>query len=210
MVKGGTALLVDTTFGFFLGAVQELVATGLRPVGLALTHHDLLSYGDAISPIRKLCSGPLLIHPLDAVHPMARRSGVEVGDIEDHALMLDFGVEVIHFPGHTVGSVMLYRSADGLLLVGDSAMGAAEDAAPGALRLVRPPVCTSVDDEALRRGWATFDREVRQVGPLHGSMVTGDMHQLQADVAGLADPQSVAHVDGVPPPSVEDSATLHE
>jgi glyoxylase-like metal-dependent hydrolase (beta-lactamase superfamily II) len=89
----------------------------------------------------------------------------------NHPLLAEFGVEAIHFPGHTAGHIALYSAEKGgVLFAGDAAMGTtARQAAEGIERLIRPPAGLSTDDAELRRRWVSFDRPVATVLPYHGT-----------------------------------------
>ena len=153
----GEALLVDAAFDYLLPSIREVAERGHRPAGMVLTHRHVHAVD----------------HPLENIEPRKAAPGVgfldPVGDPEGRALLARFGVEALHFPGHTEGSVALYRQRDGLLLPGDAAMGTTvRQAALGVEEVVRPWPFMSVADARLREGWLAFDRPVSGLAPYHG------------------------------------------
>lgn len=171
LLAEGKALVVDAAFDYLLPPIREIAREGHPPAGLVLSHRHLAGNGDLFRAFEEEFGVPVFLHPLDAGHEQSRGAGVEFQDPMASPLFGEFGVEVIHFPGQTEGSVMLYRGRDGLLLTGDSAMGPTRpQAAGGTERLIRTPAFTSVDDGRLRRNWLGFDRPVSHVGPYHGGV----------------------------------------
>lgn len=190
LLSGDEALVVDADADYLLSPLAELAAAGHKPVGLVLSHRHLVGDGDVLAAFRDAYGAPVLLHPLDASHPQALFAGVEFADPAASPLPRRFGLEVIHFPGQTEGSVMLYRERDGLLLAGDSAMGTTTPQAErGLRRFVRPPQDTSVDDARLREEWLGFERRpVRHLAPLHGTPQVGhpDGEELMGTLARAA------------------------
>jgi glyoxylase-like metal-dependent hydrolase (beta-lactamase superfamily II) len=140
---------------------------------------------------------PIFLHPLDAGHPQAKSAGMAFQDPMDSVMLAGFGLEVIHFPSQTEGSVMLYRRRDGLLLSGDSAMGTTgPQSAEGMERQIRPPVFTSVDDEGLRRNWTGFERPVAHFGPYHGSVYVDRAGEMEAIMRPLMREEPTRGVEG--------------
>jgi len=171
LLADGKALIVDAAFDYLLTPTREIAGRGYRPAGLLLSHRHLAGNGDMFGAFQEEFGAPIFLHPLDAAHPQAGGADVELRDPMESPLFAEFGVEVIHFPGQTEGSVMLYRRRDGLLLAGDSAMGPTNpQTASGVERLIRPPVFTSTDDAQLRRNWIEFAKPVAHLGPYHGSV----------------------------------------
>ena len=188
----GEALLVDAAFDYLLPSIREVAERGYRPAGMVLTHRHVLAGNDGMLDDLQAEFGDVtvLLHPVDAaysvaddphaadhplenIEPLKAAPGVgfldPVGDPEGRALLARFGVEALHFPGHTEGSVALYRQRDGLLLPGDAAMGTTvRQAALGVEEVVRPWPFMSVADARLREGWLAFDRPVSGLAPYHG------------------------------------------
>ncbi len=186
----GEALLVDATFDYLMPSIRGLAERGHWPAAVVLTHrHVLAGNGTMLDDLRaEFGDVPVLLHPTDAAysvaadphaadHPLENTEPPEaapgvgfldpVGDPEGRALLAGFGVEALHFPGHTQGSVVLYRERDGLLLSGDAAMGTTVRQAT-AEEVVRPWPFMSVDDARLRKGWLRFGRPVSNLAPYHG------------------------------------------
>ena len=126
----------------------------------------------------------MLLHPIDASHQQALTSGIQFENPVGHPVLGEFGFETGRFHGQTAGSIVLYSTkTGGLLLTGDSAMGTtANQAKAGLERLVRPPIETSVDDAELRRQWIAFHRPVATVLPFHG---TGYVNRPVVDLASI-------------------------
>ena len=130
--EGGATLWVDAAFPQVLPAVARAAADGYRPAGLLLTHRHVAANARAVRAFVEAFGGPVFLHPADAAHPQAvaaaRQGGVRYEDPATSDVLRAAGVEVIAFPGHTEGSVLLYRAADGgTLLTGDAAMGTTVD-----------------------------------------------------------------------------------
>jgi glyoxylase-like metal-dependent hydrolase (beta-lactamase superfamily II) len=187
LLNVGRMLLVDTNVSSLLPFVRQLSDDGFAPAALVLSHRHVVGLGDAIGDISTEFKIPVLIHPIDAGHQQALASGIQFENPVGHPVLGEFGFEALLFPGQTAGSVVLYSTKHGgLLLTGDSAMGTTADQAKAGLeRLVRPPIETSVDDAELRRQWLAFDRPVATVLPFHG---TGYVDRPAADLASIMRP----------------------
>jgi glyoxylase-like metal-dependent hydrolase (beta-lactamase superfamily II) len=201
LIAGDEALVVDAAFDYLMPALRELAEAGHCPVGMLLTHRHLAGNGDQalFAEFHETFDAPVMLHPLDAAHPQGSAAGVELTDPAASPLPEAFELEVIHFPGQTEGSVMLYRARDGLLVAGDSAMGTTiAQAQEGVRRLVRPPQRTSVDDAQLRACWEAFERDVHHVAPLHGKPQFGqpDLEELMRPLVREA-PTADMHGDPV-------------
>ena len=147
----------------------------------------MVGLGDAIGDLSTEFKIPVLLHPIDASHEQAMDSGIQFENPVGHPILGEFGFEALLFPGQTAGSIILYTTKHGgVLLTGDSAMGTtANQAKAGLERLVRPPIETSVDDAKLREQWLAFDRPVATVLPFHG---TGYIDRQAADLASIMHP----------------------
>ncbi|MFZ0405986.1 MAG: MBL fold metallo-hydrolase [Nitrososphaeraceae archaeon] len=144
---------------------------GYSPAALVLSHRHVVGLGDAISDISTEFKIPLLLHPIDARHQQALDSGIQFENPVGHPILREFGFEALLFPGQTAGSIVLYTSKHGgVLLTGDLATGtSANQAKAGLVRPVRLPIETSVDDAELREQWLAFNRPVATVLPFHGT-----------------------------------------
>jgi glyoxylase-like metal-dependent hydrolase (beta-lactamase superfamily II) len=187
LLNAGRMLLVDTNVSHLLPFVRQLSDDGFSPAALVITHRHVVGLGDALSDLKTEFKIPLLLHPIDANHKQAASTGIPFKNPIGHWVLREFGFDALLFPGQTAGSIMLYSTNNGgLLLTGDSATGTSADQAKGGLeRLVRPPIETSVDDAELRRQWITFDRPVATVLPFHG---TGYVIRSAADLASIMRP----------------------
>ena len=182
------SVLVDGGFADLLPAARDLADRGYPPTAILLTHRHVAAQGDAFGTFVRQFRTTLLLHPVEAQHPQARQTGHRFEDPMTPDILQHFGLgdaEVLFFPGHTEGHIMVYRrSHGGVLLTGDCAMGPrfdrAQDADEGAV-LVRPPLQLMVDDEQLRRNWEAFDRPVATVGPYHGGLFV-DQADTMAEV----------------------------
>ena len=187
LLNVGRMLLVDTNVSSLLPFVRQLSDDGFSPAALVITHRHVVGLGDALSDLKTEFKIPLLLHPIDAKHKQALAAGLPFENPVGHPVLRDFGFDALLFPGQTAGSIMLYSTNNGgLLLTGDSAMGSTADQAKDGLeRLIRPPIETSVDDAELRRQWLAFDRPVATVLPFHG---TGYVDRPAADLASIMRP----------------------
>jgi glyoxylase-like metal-dependent hydrolase (beta-lactamase superfamily II) len=168
LVAPGRSLLFDVTFSELTPFVRELHDRGFVPAGLVLSHGHVVGNSNTVRALAREYDIPVFMHPLDARQAMI---SVDYENPIGHPLLADFGLEALHFPGHTAGHIVLYGAENGgLLLVGDAAMGpTAGQTEAGVEQLVRPPLGTNVDDEQLRQGWLAFTRPVATVLPYHGT-----------------------------------------
>jgi glyoxylase-like metal-dependent hydrolase (beta-lactamase superfamily II) len=187
LLNVGRMLLVDTNVSSLLPFVRQLSDDGFSPAALVITHRHVVGLGDALRDLKTEFKIPLLLHPIDAKHKQALAAGIPFENPVSHPVLREFGVEALLFPGQTAGSIMLYSTNNGgLLLTGDSAMGTTADQAKAGLeRLIRPPIETSINDAELRRQWLAFDRPVATVLPFHG---TGYVDRPAADLASIMRP----------------------
>ncbi|HZO36025.1 MAG TPA: MBL fold metallo-hydrolase [Solirubrobacteraceae bacterium] len=195
VLADGASLIVDASFEYLLPAIAELAAAGRPPAGLVLSHRHLAGNGDAFAAFMSLFDAPVLMHPFDIAHPQALRAGIAFADITASDIPARFGLDVIHFPGQTEGSIMLYRPRDALLITGDSAMGTTKPQdREGLRRLVRAPAQTSISDELLRRNWERFDLPIAHIAPYHGTPVMSAGELLPELLASLRRPEPT--IDG--------------
>lgn len=197
LISDGKSLLMDVSYEHLLLLVRAVAGEGYPPAGLLLSHRHLAGNGDVFGTFEEEFDAPIFLHPLDTEHPQAKSAGVEFRNPMENTLFEEFGAEVMHFPGQTEGSVMLYRERDGLLLSGDSAMGPTNPQTAGGMeRLIRPPLFTSVDDEGLRRNWMRFDRSVVHFGPLHGSVYMNRADRMEEIMHPLVREEPTQGVEG--------------
>lgn len=180
LLFGGYSVLFDVPFSYLLDGVDELAKRGHPPGALVLSHRDLVGQGDAFETLQNTYDLSVLLHPEDD-------TGGAFSDPTDNALLKEAGLEVIHFPGHTSGSIMLYRrERGGVLLAGDSAVapGPRQDRQPP--RLERPLGPTQAMTDGLAERWRSFDKPLRTICPLHGVPYV-DRDDLQAIMRPLYD-----------------------
>lgn len=203
----GGPVLVDAGFNTtWPGIVAGLLARGLRPRDLfaaILTHRHLDHAGNA--PILSWHGVPIYAHGRDAAMltgdaaqpPLLGRPGpvALMCAMENHIpLRLErispladgdeiAGLEVIHVPGHTVGSCLLYHRDSGTLFSGDALINAIPPyVVREALSLPLPDFCDdhSMALASLRRLLVDSDLEVRRLCPGHGPERTGPIREALA------------------------------
>jgi glyoxylase-like metal-dependent hydrolase (beta-lactamase superfamily II) len=107
---------------------------------------------------------PVVLHPADASRQEARRSGVEFSDPLGSETLSEAGMEMVQFPGHTEGSIMLYSgNHGGFLLAGDSAVGPGPRQEQDPPRLIRPPATTGETEEGVKERWRAFGKPLRTI-----------------------------------------------
>ena len=181
----GYSVLFDAPYSWTLPGTRELTDKGYPPKALVLSHRNVAGQGDAYAELQAY-DLPILLHPEDASHPEATRLGVEFGDPANSEVLNEAGLEVLHFPGHTAGSVMLYWPAHGgVLLAGDCAVGPGPRQDQEPPRLERSPGPTEAMTEHLAEQWRTFSKPLRAVCPLHGTI-----YQDRDDLADIMRPLS--------------------
>jgi glyoxylase-like metal-dependent hydrolase (beta-lactamase superfamily II) len=187
LLNAGRTLLVDTNVSPLVPSVRQLTNDGFSPAAVVITHRHVVGGGDALGDLMTEFKIPLLLHPIDAKHQQAVAAGIPFENPIGHPVLKEFGFEALLFPGQTAGSIVLYSSNNGgVLLTGDSASGTSSDKANAGLeRLIRPPIDTSVDDTELRRQWLAFDRPVATVLPFHG---TGYVDRSPPDISSSMRP----------------------
>lgn len=170
------AVCIDIAPGGLLPMAQCLKDEGYAAAALVFTHHHVAESSDALKDFQEEWGAEVFLHPQDAAQVEKGSTGVTFRDPSECDLLADLGVEVLAFPGHTAGSVMLYRdTGGGMLFTGDSATALniwlAERV--GGSPLVRPPAKLSESDNELRRSWQTFDRPMATWCPLQGAPMIG-------------------------------------
>ncbi len=180
----GYSVLFDAPYSWTLSGVEDLASKGYPPKVLVLSHRNVAGQGDAYEALQEAYGLPILLHPDDASHPEAKRSGVDFDDPAESEVLRKSGLEVVHFPGHTAGSVMLYWTEHGgVLLAGDCAVGPGPRQDQEPPRLERSPGPTEAMTERLAEQWRTFSRPLRTICPLHGTV-----YQDRDDLAEIMRP----------------------
>ena len=188
------SVLIDGGFADLLPAARTLADRGYPPAAILLTHRHVAAQGDAFGTFVRQFRTTLLLHPTEAQHPQARQTGLTFEDPMTPNILQHLGIgnaEVLFFPGHTEGHIMIYRRAHGgVLLTGDCAVGPRFDRKDDNPVLVRPPLPLMVDDAQLRRNWETFDRPIATVGPYHGGLFVDQAGAMREVMAPLKQEQA--------------------
>jgi glyoxylase-like metal-dependent hydrolase (beta-lactamase superfamily II) len=195
-LRVGNAYLVRGVEGLLLvdsgipGSAKQILASieriGAKPGDLrhiVLTHWHPDHMGSA-AELRRLTGAHIAIHELDAPVLAGRerpakgrrmmglllrvfRVAPVVADVALGSGDLIGGLEVIHVPGHTAGSIAL-RRADGVVLSGDALLGDRHG------RLRQPDPGLSLDPDQASASAATLrSLEPRLLLPGHGAPVRG-------------------------------------
>ena len=166
------SILFDAPFSWVMDGVQRLADEGHPPLACVLSHRDLASSGDAFDTLRSEFGASILLHPDDQATDKAKVGGVAWDDPttgQGAAMFVDAGLELIHVPGHSPGSIMLYLADEGgILLVGDSAVGPGPEQSDRTPRLERP-IGAEEDLRFVVEWRRTVSRlPIATVLPLHG------------------------------------------
>ena len=210
---GRKGVLFDAPLRHCVPGIRGLMDNGVNFVGCVLSHADLAGQGDAFDTLAGAPSEgglglPLFLHPEDRHDPRARGLMQEwedpTGAFSAGGACGELPIEVLHWPGHSPGSVMLYTPAfGGVLLTGDGAIAPGpmqpDDAAPLVRPPAPPPPFSPTDEEvtdrwrALLKQWDAAGSAPRTLAPLHGEIYV-DRDDVPALIAGLleADPMTSA------------------
>ena len=170
VLLGGRSILFDAPYSWAVPAVRRLRDEGYPPAALVLSHSNVAGQGDALDAMTEEFGVSVLLHPADAAAAESQRSGVGFADPFQSDVLAEAGLEVLHFPGHTEGSIVLYwEEHGGIVLAGDSAVAPGPQQGLDPPRLVRPPAMNAEADENLRELWQNFGKPIRTVCPLHGA-----------------------------------------
>ena len=190
--SGGQSILFDAAYSWTVQAIREIAESGHPPAALVLSHRNVAGQADAFGPLAELFGigheVPILLHPDDQRHPESQR-GVAYHDPLSHPVLRRPDLDVVAFPGHTDGSVVLHWTVHGgVVLAGDSAVAPGPEQAPEPPRLIRPPGMSHAVDLAFRDRWRRLfdERPVRTVAPLHGA-VYADRDDIRAVASSLWD-----------------------
>ncbi len=172
LVFGERCVLFDAPLSHALPGVRRLIADGVQPVAVVLSHADLAESGDAFEAMEGELDLPIYLHPADQADARAKRLGIDWRDpTAADGPLAEMPVELIHWPGHSPGSTMLYTAEHGgILLAGDSAVAPGPMQPDGSPPLVRPPASGGVTDAEVVARWKAFDRQpLAMIAPLHGN-----------------------------------------
>ena len=165
LLRGDRMILVDAVHAATRAAVDRWRETH-APALLVLTHSDVVSQAfGSLGELSDWLDAPVLVHPADRPSG-AGRSTEEAGELLDA-----HGLEVVHVPGHTPGSVALYARPEQYLFAGDAAVGPPYGAGPDA-GFTHPPI-SDADWPAFRAGWMSVPASVSALLPLHGQPSLG-------------------------------------
>ncbi|MEM9703644.1 MAG: MBL fold metallo-hydrolase [Planctomycetota bacterium] len=188
------ALVFDAPFRHALPGIRGLKEEGIELVGCVLSHADLAGSGDAFDALSAEFDLPLFLHPEDRHDPRVRGVMQEWHDPTEPGAFGDLPIEVLHWPGHTPGSIMLCTNEfGGVLLTGDSAIAPGpmqpDDAPPLAIPPAPPRPFSPTDEEvcdawsSLLKRWET-DAAPRTLAPLHGE-IYADTDAVPSLIQGL-------------------------
>ena len=184
IVRDGVSVFFDAPFSWTMDGVRA-IAEEHTPLAMVISHRDLAASGDAYQEFRAEFGGPILMHPDDQATEKARELDVPLTDPmgEDGQVLRDAGIEVIHIPGHSPGSIMLYLADEGgILLAGDSAVGPGPEQSDRTPRLERP-IQADEDPRFLDTWQKTISRlPVAAVLPLHGEAYLRRDHENFSDI----------------------------
>lgn len=167
--------------------------TGCSPRALVLSHRHVLSAGPGSNPAYFLSKvgidAPILMHPRDVERISTVNEQLKFEDPTKSAFLRECGITVIHFPGHTEGSILLWLPNNGgALLAGD---GCTVSMKGNELRVVRVPAYFSKNDNEIRERWTDLlkETEIRftTLAPLHGKIAAnlGSWEQMKAQLGSL-------------------------
>jgi glyoxylase-like metal-dependent hydrolase (beta-lactamase superfamily II) len=167
------ALLIDPLFDYLLQPINEILSKGFSLSGILFTHRHLVSNGNFLYGLTNKYNVPLFLHSADQRYLKIRGLNYAFENPVEHPLTKEFDIEVIHFPGHTEGSIIIYQKQNGgLLMTGDAAVGPSEKQIQnGQVQLVRPSLNLSINDNQLRADWEQFNLLFAHVAPFHGGVI---------------------------------------
>lgn len=180
VLRDGYSVLFDAPFSWAMDGVQRLADDGHPPLACVLSHRDLAASGDAFDVLASEFGASILLHPNDQATDKAKDAGVAWVDPtsgQGATILSDAGLELIHVPGHSPGSIMLHLADEvGILLAGDSAVGPGPKQSDRTPRLERP--IKADEDPAFLDTWRKLVARlpIAAVLPLHGEAYTRTEH----------------------------------
>ncbi|MEM8873771.1 MAG: MBL fold metallo-hydrolase [Planctomycetota bacterium] len=196
-------MLFDAPLAHVLPGVRRLIEDGITPVACVLSHADVPAVGNAVKQLHEEFELPMLLHPRDQMDQRIADLKIDWQDPMGHEVLAEFPVEVLHWPGHSPGSVMLYiPEFGGVLLAGDSLVRPGPMQPDGDQPLVRPP-SDWADDAKVLQHWRDLSLDpLRTLAPLHGEPLI-DIDNASASITTMLDagPMKSA-VRRVAPPTV--------
>ena len=168
ILREGRSILLDAPVSWAMEGIAALAAAGHPPAAHVLSHRDIAGSGDAFDAFADAYDAPFLMHPEDQAEDAPRKLSVPLNDPMASDVLRDAGIETIHIPGHSPGSIMLYSAeAGGILLTGDAAVGPGPEQSDRTPRLERPKGADA-DRRFLRIWHDVAARPLAAVLPLHG------------------------------------------
>lgn len=151
-------------------AAAREIAGDAGVVALVLSHADVVAQADQLGALAQSLNAPLFLHPADQQDPRVRKSGLDFADPMQAGQLSEAGIDVLHIPGHSPGSIMLYDPRDGgVMLTGDSAVlpGPEQDGEPD---LLERPKMSDENDRIFAERWRKIAGRypLRSLLPLHG------------------------------------------
>lgn len=164
------SVLFDAVYAWNIGGIRTLIEQGKPPRAIVLSHRNVAGQidPDVLLEFRL----PVLLHPDDAKHPEASEQDVSYESLANSELLQQDELEVIHIPGHTDGSIMLYWARHGgVLFAGDSAVAPGPKQTQDPPRLLRPKMEDEATDRDFKTQWKELaaERPLSSVFPLHGT-----------------------------------------
>lgn len=169
ILKSGLFLLFDSPFSWTLPGVRDLVKQGRSPTGSFISHSDLAQVGDAFTTLKEEFQLTSMLHAVDQTVASVNGCDFQFDDPAMTDVLHGLNLELIHIPGQTSGSMMLYDSSDGFLLAGDSVVGPGPNQSTQ-LPVLKRPRMQQEDNDRFCAQWGQIvkDRDVRGILPLHG------------------------------------------
>lgn len=195
VVRADHSILFDAPYSWTLDGIRRLAAEGKPPRALVLSHRNTAGSGDAFERITTEFGITVLLHPADQDHDEAKGAGVAFVDPMTSDALRAAGIEVLHVPGHTDGSIMLYLAeAGGVLLAGDGAVAPGPEQDPQPPRLERPKMADAADAR-FKDLWQRLAARLPldAVLPLHGRAYS------RSELGAEAFDRAVANVWSGPP-----------
>ena len=172
----GRAAFIDTAYGKDeeIQAHLELWESLGRPQveAIVLTHRHGDHIGGA-ARLREATGGDIVSSPVEKGPIEAAQPSVQVGRAADDGETIDLGgatLELVHTPGHTVGSMCVYFREEAVLFTGDTILGTGTT-------VVNPGDGDMTSYMASLRKLTGY--EAKSICPGHGPVVTNAAAKIQ-------------------------------
>lgn len=191
LVNGERPVLIDA--GFPLDEKRILKALEGKSPGLIVATHYHIDHIGPVSRLNRRFGCPVAAHADDApviegrspyevyrldplraayyrvLSPLYRYENVTVDMVleEDDVIDALGGLEVIHIPGHTAGSIALYQRSRGILFTGDSVRNER-----GVLEGPPPRFSSSIEEAFMNLRRKVIDLDFEILLPGHGCPIT--------------------------------------